>query len=191
MPISERDVGSSAASKGPERTVAAEVFSEAQLTRLRTIIERHASQPGGLLPALHALQHELGYLPPVIVAEIAGGFNISRADVHGVISFYPDFRSEPAGRHILRVCRAEACQAMGGEALAQHARDTLACDFHATTADGVFTLEPVYCLGLCAQSPAVMLDGEPHARLSPNKLDELLARTRQKEKGSNMAEVST
>lgn len=145
----------------------------------RQIIQKHASQPGGLLPALHALQDVLGYLPDWLVAEVAAGFNISRAEVHGVISFYPDFRSKPAARHILRVCRAESCQAVGGDALAEHVRRKLGCEFHGTSSDGSVTLEPVYCLGLCAQSPAVMLDGHPHARINPEKLDRLLAEATQ------------
>lgn len=151
------------------------------------VIERHAAQPGGLLPALHELQDMLGYLPAELVGEIAQGFNISRAEVHGVITFYPDFRTEPTGRHTLRICRAESCQAMGGEALADHARLTLGCDFHAGTRDGQFTLEPVYCLGLCAQSPAVMLDGEPHARITPEKLDRLLETVLQRQHAAERA----
>ena len=143
-------------------------------TQLLSIIERHAAHPGGLLPALHELQDVLGCLPAEWVDEIAQGFNISRAEVHGVITFYPDFRTEPAGRHTLRICRAESCQARGSETLADHARRKLGCDFHATTADGHVSLEPVYCLGLCAQSPAVMLNGEPHAHITPGKLDSLL-----------------
>lgn len=142
---------------------------------LLEIIERHAAQPGGLLPALHELQDVLGYLPGELVVKIAEGFNISRAEVHGVISFYPDFRTQPAAPHTLRICRAESCQAVGGDALVEHARQKLGCDFHATSSDGSVALEPVYCLGLCAQSPAIMLDGQPHARLTPEKLDRLLA----------------
>lgn len=144
------------------------------LALLRDIIARHAARPGGLLPVLHEVQDTLGHVPPGLVAEIADGFNISRAEVHGVMTFYPHFRSEPAAPHTLQVCRAESCQAMGGDALADHARHILGCDFHATTRDGAVRLEPVYCLGLCAQSPAVMLDGEPHARVTPARLDRLL-----------------
>src|SRR5690606_36580552 len=110
---------------------------------------------------------------------IAEALTLSRAEVHGVITSYPRFRAEPAGRHVLAVCRAESCQAMGGDGLADHARRALGCDFHGTTADGEFTLEPVYCLGLGAQSPAVMLDGQPHARVTPDKLGRLLARAAQ------------
>ena len=138
-------------------------------------------QPGALLPILHDIQHELGCIPADAVPIIAEALNQSRAEIHGVISFYPHFRTEPAGRHVLEVCRAESCQAMGGESLAEHARHALGCDFHHTTADGAVTLEPVYCLGLCAQSPAVMLDGKPHARVTPEKLDRLLGRTTQHE----------
>jgi len=148
-------------------------------TSVPEIIERHAARPGGLLPALHELQEALGHLPADLVGEIARGFNISRAEVHGVISFYPDFRTQPAAPHTLRICRAESCQAVGGDALVEHARHKLGCDFHATSNDGVVALEPVYCLGLCAQSPAVMLDGQPYARLTPEKLDRLLERALQ------------
>ncbi|CAM3950279.1 formate dehydrogenase subunit gamma [Bordetella tumulicola] len=133
-------------------------------------------QPGALLPLLHEIQDELGCIPADAVPTIAEALNLSRAEVHGVLSFYPHFRTEPAGRHVLEVCRAESCQAMGGEHLAEHARHTLGCDFHHTTADGAVTLEPVYCLGLCAQSPAVMLDGKPHARVTPDKLTRILQR---------------
>ncbi|HLT98463.1 MAG TPA: formate dehydrogenase subunit gamma [Burkholderiaceae bacterium] len=138
------------------------------------IIERHAAQAGGLLPALHELQETFGYLPAALVDSIAQAFNISRAEVHGVISFYPDFRTDPAGTHVLRICRAEACQSMGGEELASHAVRSLGCGFHSTTPDGRFTLEPVYCLGLCAQSPAVTLDDRPYARVTPQRLEHLL-----------------
>ncbi|MGU9992686.1 formate dehydrogenase subunit gamma [Bordetella avium] len=135
---------------------------------------RFADQPGALLPLLHALQEELGCIPPETVGVLAEALSLSRAEVHGVITFYPHFRTEPAGRHVLQICRAEACQAMGGDALAAHAQARLGCDFHARSADGAFTLEPAYCLGLCAQSPALMLDGRPHARMTPARLDRLI-----------------
>lgn len=141
---------------------------------IREIVARHAARAGGLLPALHEVQDLLGYVPAECVQEFAQGFNISRAEVHGVMTFYPHFRGQPAGRHTLQICRAESCQALGADALADHARTRLGCDFHATTAGGTVTLEPVYCLGLCAQSPAIMLDGEPHARVTPEGLDRLL-----------------
>lgn len=173
MPVSSssnRSVGK----EDPSKDVGEAAFSAGQMAELRQIIERNAALAGGLLPALHELQDYLGYLPSQLVPAIAEGFNISRAEVHGVISFYPDFRSEPAGHHVLRVCRAEACQARGAEALAQHARHTLGCEFGATSKGGAVTLEAVYCLGLCAQSPAAMFDGQPYARLTPQKLEALL-----------------
>ncbi|NGM87107.1 formate dehydrogenase subunit gamma [Parapusillimonas sp. SGNA-6] len=140
-------------------------------------LQRYEGQPGNLLPVLHAVQDVLGCIPARAVPIIASALQLSRAEVHGVISFYPHFRQTPAAPVVLQVCRAESCQAMGGEALADHARHTLGCDFHATTADGAMTLEPVYCLGLCAQSPAVMLNGRVHARMTPQKLDRLLEAT--------------
>ena len=142
------------------------------------IVARLRDLPGALLPILHAVQDELGCIPPDAVPAIAAALNLSRAEVHGVITFYPHFRSETGARHTLEVCRAESCQAMGGESLAAHARTRLGCDFHAVSADGAFTLEPVYCLGLCAQSPAVMIDGRPHARVTQSKLDRLIESTR-------------
>ncbi|HWL27445.1 MAG TPA: formate dehydrogenase subunit gamma [Burkholderiaceae bacterium] len=140
-------------------------------------LQRYAGQQGNLLPALHAIQDALGCIPSRAVPLIATALQLSRAEVHGVISFYPHFRQTPAAPVVLHVCRAESCQAMGGEALADHARHTLGCDFHGTTTDGAMTLEPVYCLGLCAQSPAIMLNGRVHARMTPQKLDRLLEAT--------------
>nr|WP_244193967.1 formate dehydrogenase subunit gamma [Bordetella genomosp. 12] len=141
---------------------------------VRQLCDRHAGQPGALLPLLHDVQHALGHIPAHTVALIAQALSLSRAEVHGVITFYPDFRSEPGARHRLQICRAEACQAMGGEALAAHALSRLGCDFHGQTADGAYALEPAYCLGLCAQSPALMLDGRPYARMTPARLDGLI-----------------
>ncbi len=138
-------------------------------------IDTHAQRPGGLLPLLHEIQEALGYVPPPALGGIAKALNLSRAEVYGVVTFYPDFRSAPPGRHVLKVCRAEACQAMQGDALANHARKRLGVDFHQTTADGAVTLEPVYCLGNCACSPAVMWDGEIYGRVTPEGMDALLA----------------
>lgn len=140
------------------------------------IATAHLHEPGCLLPILHAVQDELGCIPPETVQTIAEILNLSRAEVHGVITFYPHFRSEPAARHVVQLCRAEACQAMGADALAGHARARLGCDFHEHSADGAVTLEPVYCLGLCAQSPAMLIDGRPHARVTPQRFDRLLGR---------------
>lgn len=132
------------------------------------------NRPGPLLPILHTVQESLGCIPDTAVPLIASALRLSRAEVHGVISFYPDFRTVPAGRHVLRVCRAESCQASGGAAIEAAARDRLGIDWHQTSAKGGFTLEPVYCLGHCACSPAVMLDGEVHARVTPERLVSLL-----------------
>lgn len=132
------------------------------------------TMPGGLIPILHAIQEELGYIPPDSVPAIANGLNLSRAEVHGVISFYHDFRSEPPGRHVVHVCRAESCQAVGAEALLAHACERLGVELHGTSADGAVTLEPVYCLGNCALSPAVMVDREVFGRVSAERLDTLL-----------------
>jgi formate dehydrogenase subunit gamma len=132
-------------------------------------------RPGPLIEVLHAIQAELGYVPPAAVPLVASELNLSRAEVHGVVSFYHYFRSTPPGAHTVSVCRAESCQAVGGEALAAHARDRLGVDFHETTPDGRFSLEPVYCLGNCACSPAVMIDGTLHGRVTPERLDALLS----------------
>ena len=142
---------------------------------LAASIPRYRDLPGGLLPLLHALQAKLGCVPPEAVPAIASALQLSRAEVHGVISFYHDFRIEPAGAHVLQICRAEACQAMGSRALEAHAKTRLGIDFGETTADGRVTLEPVYCLGNCACSPSVRLDEEIHARVDAARLDALLA----------------
>lgn len=142
---------------------------------VRAIASAHKDIPGGLLPALHAVQDSHGHVPPESVAAIAGEFNLSRAEVHGVITYYHHFRSAPTGRHLLQICRAEACQAMGAEALIAHAQERLGCGMHGRSADGRISLEPVYCLGLCASSPSLMLDDEVHARMTPQGFDELIA----------------
>lgn len=142
---------------------------------VRRIVGDLKGRPGPLIEVLHAIQAELGYVPPAAVPVVAVELNLSRAEVHGVVSFYHFFRSTPAGAHTVSVCRAESCQAVGGEALAAHARQRLGVDFHQTTPDGRFSLEPVYCLGNCACSPAVMIDGRLHGRVSPERFDALLA----------------
>jgi formate dehydrogenase subunit gamma len=134
---------------------------------------------GPLLPILHALQEEFGYVPEASLPVIARELNLSRAEVHGVVTFYHEFRSHPAGRHTLRICRAEACQSMGGRELADHACKTLGLDWHETTPDGKVTLEPVYCLGLCSIAPAAQLDGELHGRLDADELSALIKEARQ------------
>jgi formate dehydrogenase subunit gamma len=142
---------------------------------VRRIVGDLKGRPGPLIEVLHAIQAELGYVPPAAVPVVAVELNLSRAEVHGVVSFYHFFRSTPPGAHTVSVCRAESCQAVGGEALAAHARQRLGVDFNETTPDGRFSLEPVYCLGNCACSPAVMIDGRLHGRVSPERFDALLA----------------
>jgi formate dehydrogenase subunit gamma len=130
--------------------------------------------PGALLPILHALQEEFGYIDKAAIPLIAKALNISEAEVHGVISFYHDFRHEPAGRHMLKMCRAESCQSMGCERMIRHVEDRLGVKLGETTTDGAFTVEPVYCLGNCALSPAVMLDGKLYGRVSSEVADFLI-----------------
>jgi formate dehydrogenase subunit gamma len=142
---------------------------------VRRIAADLKGRPGPLIEVLHAIQAELGYVPPGVVPLVASELNLSRAEVHGVVSFYHYFRSTPPGTHTVSVCRAESCQAVGAEALAAHARQRLGVDFHETTPDGRFSLEPVYCLGNCACSPAVMIDGRLHGRVTPERLDALLS----------------
>jgi formate dehydrogenase subunit gamma len=130
--------------------------------------------PGALLPILHALQDEFGYVDKAAIVPIAEALNISHAEVHGVISFYHDFRGTPPGRHVLRMCRAEACQSMGCERMIRHVEDRLGVKLGETSEDGSFTVEPVYCLGNCALSPAVMLDGKLYGRVSSEVADFLI-----------------
>jgi len=136
----------------------------------REIIAAHAGMEGAALPILHALQEEFGYVPKQSEAMIADALNLSRAEVHGVVSFYHDFRRAAPGRHVLQVCRAEACQATGAAAMADRLLARLGVSWGGTTGDGSLTVEPTFCLGLCACGPAALLDGEPLARLDDAKL---------------------
>jgi formate dehydrogenase subunit gamma len=131
-------------------------------------------QPGALLPILHGIQDALGYIPSNAVPEIAKALNLSRAEVHGVISFYHYFRDTPPGTHTIHVCRAESCQAMGGKKLEAHVKAKLGIDYHQTTVDGKFSLEPVYCLGNCACSPAIQIDKDIHGRVSNESFDAII-----------------
>jgi formate dehydrogenase subunit gamma len=137
-------------------------------------IARLKQVPGALLPILHAVQDALGFVPPSAVPSIADALKLSRAEVHGVISFYHYFRDTPPGRHTIRVCRAEACQSMNGRALERHAQQRLGIAFHETTADGRFSLEPVYCLGNCSCAPSVMVDGDLYGRVTAGRFDEIV-----------------
>jgi formate dehydrogenase subunit gamma len=141
---------------------------------VESIIAQRKGMPGALLPILHDIQSALGYIPPSAVPTIADGLNVSRADVHGVITYYHFFRQHPAGQHIIQICRAEACQARGCESLAAHAKELLGCDFHGTTDDGRFSLETVYCLGQCASGPAIQIDDDLYARVSEEKFKRLI-----------------
>ncbi len=138
---------------------------------VQTVLEQHRDRPGALLPILHAIQAAVGYVPPESVETIAKTLNLSRAEVHGVVTFYHDFRSTPPGRHVLKLCRAESCKAVGADALIAHAEQRLGVALHETTADGRFTLEPVYCLGNCALSPALMAGHDIHGLMTPDRFD--------------------
>ena len=148
-------------------------------TRGAEIIAEHAKQEGATLVILHALQKAFGYVPEAAIPMVAQALNLSRAEVHGVFTFYHDFRHKPAGRHVLKLCRAEACQAAGGDALAARAEAKLGVPLGNTTADDRVTLEPIYCLGLCATAPSAMLDGRLIGRLDEKRLDTLVAEAQQ------------
>jgi formate dehydrogenase subunit gamma len=142
--------------------------------RALAIIAAHRHDDGAAMPILQAMQEVFGHVPQEAVPLIADALNLSRADVHGIVTFYHDFRRTPPGRHVLKLCRAEACQSMGGDKLAEHAQHHLGAGFGETSRDGAVTVEPVYCLGMCACAPAAMIDGKPVARLNRDKLDKLV-----------------
>jgi len=161
------------------RSTAAEPATPDQLAAVDAAISSHASLRGACLPILHAIQEQLGFVPSEALPRIAAALNLSRADVHGVLTYYHDFRTSPPGRHVLKVCRAEACQAMGCERLVAHVAERHGAPMGATSVDGELTVEPVYCLGNCALSPSVLLDGRVHGRVTPERLDVLLAGARE------------
>ncbi len=138
------------------------------------IASRYDNKPDALLEILHDLQHEVGHIPEASLPVLAKALNISRAEVHGVVSFYHEFRRKPAGRHVVKMCRAEACQSMKGNELAEAAQKTLKVKFGETTSDGAITLEAVYCLGLCATSPSLLVDERPMGRMTPKKFETLV-----------------
>jgi formate dehydrogenase subunit gamma len=150
-------------------------LTDSQRQAVLRVVAEHKSRPGPLIEILHGVQASLGFVPPGAVPVIAAELNLSRAEVHGVVTFYHFFRDHPPGRHMLRLCRAESCQAMGGRALAEHAKGHLGIDFHETTADGEFSLEAVYCLGNCACSPAMMVDADLVGRVTPAMFDDIVA----------------
>lgn len=166
------------ASLGPRVLACESIEMEPSATIIDKAIAQKRSLPGALLPVLHAIQDALGFIPPDAVPRIAHALNLSQAEVHGVISFYHDFRSAPPGRHVLKLCRAEACQAMGAEALGAHLKQRLGIDWKETTRDGALTIEPVYCLGNCALSPAIMIDGKLRGRITAAEIDAVIVRCR-------------
>ena len=147
--------------------------------RTAEVVDGLKSLEGPLLPILHGIQREFGYVPDESLPLIANALNLSRAEVYGVVTFYHDYRRAPAGRHVLKLCQAEACQSMGSDAVAAKIKQTFGIGFHETSKDGSVTLEPVYCLGLCACSPSAMLDGEVIGRIDdPDTFDEIVTAVR-------------
>ncbi|CAF0699920.1 formate dehydrogenase subunit gamma [Candidatus Methylacidithermus pantelleriae] len=143
---------------------------------VRSVVAPLKHLPGALLPVLRAIQDRFGYIPKEAIGLVAQELNLSRAEVYGVVTFYHDFRRHPPGRHILKICQAEACQALGCVELTDYAKRLLAVDFHETTLDGSLTLEPVYCLGNCACPPSVMLDGRVYGRMTKERLKHMVER---------------
>jgi formate dehydrogenase subunit gamma len=143
--------------------------------RVAEIVTAHQGMEGPLLPILHEVQAAFGHVPQAALPQIAEALRMTRAEVHGVMTFYHDFRAAPAGKHVLKLCRAEACQSMGADRVAAHAQARLGVDWHETTPDGRVTLEPVYCLGLCACAPAAMVDGRVVGRVDEARVDALIA----------------
>ena len=158
-----------------EEVVNNSILSPENLKIVNHCIAGHQSMPGALLPLLHAIQDNIGYVPESAYPLISKALSLSVAEVHGVVTFYHHFRTHQPGRHILQICRAESCQAMGSEALETHIKKRLGVEFHETTPDGAFTLEPIYCLGNCACSPSVMIDEEVFGRVDNKKIDQLIS----------------
>ena len=150
-----------------------------QSETVRRIVADMQDRPGPLIEVLHAIQAALGYVPADAVPIVAEALNLSRAEVHGVVTFYHFFRETPPGKHTVHICRAEACQSMGANGLVAHAKKRLGVNFHETTPDGVFSLEQVFCLGNCALSPAAMIDGQLYGRVTPERFDQLVAEKKQ------------
>ena len=157
------------------RKTAAGTSGETMAEITAGILARRAHEPGALLPILHELQDRLGWVPPQVVPQIAEALNQTRAEVHGVVTYYHHFRSSAPGRHVVQICRAEACQARGADALLAQAETLLGCKSHHTRADGAVTLDPVFCLGLCALSPAVMVNAKLYGQVTPQRLQQIAA----------------
>jgi formate dehydrogenase subunit gamma len=156
-------------------TFVASALSPQELTKIHAHIAAHKAMPGALLPLLHAIQDDIGWISEETYLPISKALSLSVAEVHGVVTFYHHFHRHPVGKHVLQVCRAESCQAMGSEKLEKDIKAKLGIDYHETTKDGAITLLPVYCLGNCACSPAVMLDEEVYGRMDAGKVAELVA----------------
>lgn len=149
-----------------------------ELEKIEAHIAAHQHTPGAMLPLLHAIQDDIGYVPEASYERISKALALSVAEVHGIVTFYHHFRTHPVGKHVLQICRAESCQAMGSEQLETDIKTALGIDYHETTADGAISLVPVYCLGNCACSPAVLLDDEVHGRMDKQKADALISQAR-------------
>lgn len=170
--MDHRNDGARAGDAGPSALARTTAFRKEAVD---AAVARWRSVPGGLMPLLHDVQDAVGFIPPEAHPRIAAGLNLSQADVHGVVTFYHDFRSAPPGRHVLKLCRAEACQAMGADALAERLERESGARFGETSGDGALTLAAVYCLGNCACAPSVQLDGRVIGRVTPERLDGIVA----------------
>jgi formate dehydrogenase subunit gamma len=162
----------------PIRTEPVSSLTRTERDTVIGVCARLKATAGPLLPILHGVQSALGYVPKDAVSLIASQLNVTRAEVHGVLTFYHYFRQELPGRHVVHICRAEACQSVGAVALEAHARKSLGIDFHQTTSDGAVSLEPVYCLGNCSLGPSIMVDERLQGRVSAERFDELIAQAR-------------
>ncbi|MBF0264110.1 MAG: formate dehydrogenase subunit gamma [Gammaproteobacteria bacterium] len=151
-----------------------DTLAAADLIKIEAHIDAHKGLPGALLPLMHAIQDDIGYIPEEIYPQVSKAMALSIAEVHGFISFYHHFRTHPVGKHVLQVCRAESCQAMGSEKLEAYIKAKLSVDYHNTTADGKITLLPVYCLGNCACSPSVMMNEEIYGRVDMKQIDDIV-----------------
>lgn len=157
----------------PIKLAALSSLSADELATIHGVLARLKDLPGALLPVLHGIQDALGFVPKDAVPVVAKSLNLSRAEVHGVVSFYHWYRTEKPGEHVIHLCRAEACQAVGGRQLESHVKTRLGIDFHETTADGRYTLEPAYCLGNCAVGPSLLIDMQLKGRVTPERFDRL------------------
>ncbi|HET7798596.1 MAG TPA: formate dehydrogenase subunit gamma [Nevskia sp.] len=159
--------------KPPIKLAELSSLSPSDLATVNGVLAKLKDLPGALLPVLHGIQDALGHVPKDAVPVVAKSLNLSRAEVHGVVSFYHWYRTEKPGAHVIHLCRAEACQAVGGRALETHVKAKLGIDFHETTADGRYTLEPAYCLGNCAVGPSLLIDMQLKGRVTPERFDRL------------------